>query len=122
MKNSRKIILIVICFLLPAFLPGCSLDFTSDSGVISGVVFYADDETIVPNPWVAIYTEDAPDVIFMRVGGDEGGRYAVTVPEGNYIALGAIAEAGPFSGLDTVFEVIDAHTAVKTITIEDEVP
>jgi len=121
MKRIHLIFLITVGLLMPLFT-GCSLDFTSDSGVITGVVFYADDETIVPNPWVAIYTEDAPDVIYMLVQGDDGGRYAVTVPEGNYIVLGATAEAGPFSGLDTVFEVTDAHTAVKTITIEEEVP
>jgi hypothetical protein len=122
MKTSQKIILIAFCVLIPAFHPGCSLDFSSDSGVITGVVFYADEETIVPNPWVAIYTEGAPDTIFELVQGDIEGRYAVTVPEGNYIALASPFETGPFEGLDTVFEVTDAHTAVKTIIIVREAP
>ncbi len=103
-------------------LTGCNLDFSADDGVITGVVFYADNETIVPNPWVAVYTEDAPDVVHMLVQGDEQGRYAVTVIEGNYIALGSTLEAGPFTGLDTAFVVTNDHTAVKRITIEEEAP
>ena len=70
-----------------AMMPFTACDLEADAGSIRGVVFYADDATIVPNPWVAIYTSAAPDVIFTLVEGDELGRFAATVPEGDYIAL-----------------------------------
>ena len=120
--NTIRPAILLVSVLLVTLLSGCNLDFSADDGVITGVVFYADNETIVPDPWVAVYTEDAPDVIHMLVQGDEQGRYAVTVIEGNYIALGSTLEAGPFTGLDTAFVVTNDHTAVKRITIEEEAP
>ena len=120
--NTTRLAILLVSVLLITLLTGCNLDFSSDDGVITGVVFFADTETVVPNPWVAVYAEDTPDVIHMLVQGDDQGRYAVTVIEGNYIALGSTLEAGPFTGLDTAFVVTNDHTAVKTITIEEEAP
>jgi len=121
MRNRLQLFISIPLILIP-LITGCNLDFSSDDGVITGVVFYADNETVVPNPWVAVYTEDAPDVVHMLVQGDDQGRYAVTVVEGNYIAIASPWEAGPFTGLDTAFVVTNAHTAVKRITIEEEAP
>jgi hypothetical protein len=109
-------ILLSVCL-----ITGCTF-YGADEGSIRGVVYYSDDKAIVPNPWVAIYESATPDVIYLLVQGDELGRYSAYVPAGDYIALGSTSESGPFTGVDTAFNVMDTVTTVKRITITEESP
>jgi hypothetical protein len=111
----RSLFIIIIPLLL---LPGCN--FNADDGTITGVVFYVDDATVVPHPWVAVYASATPDVIYTMVQGDEFGRYAVNVPEGDYIALASTGQAGPFTGDGNIFNVLAMVSTVKRITIDEE--
>jgi hypothetical protein len=115
-----KIILLIAVVTLPLLLAGCELE--THTGTITGVVFYVDNETVAPFAYVAVYQSADPDTIYELVQGDEEGIYAVHVPAGDYIALGATLDTGPFTGIDTVFGVINSHTTVKRITIEEEAP
>ncbi len=115
-----KIVLLIAAMILPMLLAGCELQ--ADSGVITGVVFYSDNTTIMQFPWVAVYASGDTDTIFRLVQGDEEGIYAANVPAGDYIALGATSQSGPFTGIDTVFGVIASNTTVKRITTDEEAP
>jgi hypothetical protein len=115
-----KIVLLIAATILPMLLAGCELE--ADGGTITGVVFYSDNTTVMQFPWVAVYASGDPDTIFRLVQGDEEGIFAANVPAGDYIALGATSESGPFTGLDAVFGVIASNTTVKRITTDEAAP
>ena len=117
----RTIGFVCTMFLITLLLSGCSF-FGADEGNIRGVVYYSDNKTIVPAPWVAIYEKTTPDLEFVLVQGDELGRYSAFVPDGLYIALGATSKTGPFSGVDTAFDVMKTVTTVKRITLTQAAP
>jgi hypothetical protein len=119
MKTIRIVLLLITCLAILLLFAGCN--FNADDGTITGVVFYSDDETVVPDPWVAIYSAGAPDVIYTLVHGDEIGRYAANVPEGDYMALASTNQSGPFTGDGNAFGVVGMSTTVKKIVI-DEAP
>ena len=119
--NTMRIIISTCLSLFILLLSGCSF-FGAEEGVIRGVVYYSDDKTIVPAPWVAIYEKTTPDIEFVLVRGDDLGRYSAFVREGIYVALGATSKSGPFTGVDTTFSVLNTVTTVKRITITEAAP
>ena len=121
MRIIHTTLVLAVCLLFVPAFTGCSI-FGADDGAIHGVVFYSDNTTPVPNPWVAMYKAETPDEVFLLIHGDDKGRYNAIIPEGNYIALGSTSQSGPFTGIDAPFGIGSTITTVKRITIDEEAP